>query len=226
MSFCQKSWAEGVKISLKIHMLLLLILPGKQRLLRVLWMCFPGKIHGKLEDTWSLFPVTFANFFLLCLELSFAALPWKKKTSSWIHLTDAFKADDFWVRAKCGACHTTLKKQPAPVVNHWIWIEWNPSKFSMNDSWCSWRLRLFWMAFTQKNGTNSRVIQYMSCWFMFEKTLWTLSTSPKPKVHAERVFFGTVDDEIFVPSCRGGVLGDVFTAQIHWEAQNGSVLPT
>lgn len=32
MSFCQKSWAEGVKISLKIHMLPLLILPGKQRL--------------------------------------------------------------------------------------------------------------------------------------------------------------------------------------------------
>ena len=52
MSFCQKSWAEGVKISLKIHMLLLLILPGKQRLLRVLWMCFPGKIHGnwKIRD--------------------------------------------------------------------------------------------------------------------------------------------------------------------------------
>ena len=62
----------------------------------------------------------------------------------------------------------------------------------------------------KKNGTNSRVIQYMSCWFMFEKNSLNPFNFTKTKGSCRKSFFGTVDDESFVPSCRGGVLGDVF----------------
>ena len=77
--FVKRVGAEGVKISLKIHMLLAVNSARQATTSKSLVDVFPWKNPWELEDTWSLFPVTFANFFLLCLELSFAALPWKKK---------------------------------------------------------------------------------------------------------------------------------------------------
>ena len=45
---------------------------------------------------------------------------------------------------------------------------------------------------------------------MFEKNSLNPFNFTKTKGSCRKSFFGTVDDEIFVPSCRGGVLGDVF----------------
>ena len=185
---------------------------------------FPWKNPWELEDTWSLFPVTFANFFLLCLELSFAPLPWKKTSSGSIWLT----------------------------LSRLMTFGWGPNAALVTQPWRSSQLPLSITEFGL-NGTPQN-FQWMIRdaledfdffgWHSHKKmaqtavssNTWAVGSCLKKlfepfQLHQnqrfmQKEFFGTVDDEIFVPSCRGGVLGDVFTAQIHWEAQNGSVLPT